>query len=119
MPPLRTEDLDYVQQSQDRVARSLALLRQPIYPWAPGPSVYGGAPHFTHVFGHAGQGMTAMAHLRDDAWELTIRDEGMRVVCTWRPDRALLLDDPGRTVPAMLKLMIAMVQDGVLPLSPP
>lgn len=109
--------LDTIQQSLDLLSRSQALLRRPIYPWDPVAGVPADAPHFTHIFAHRMQAMTAMAHRRADGWELTIRGEAGAPLCTWRPDAALLREEPATTIPALLRLMAVMAQDGVLPLA--
>lgn len=71
---------------------------------------------YTEVFAHLEQVMTAEAHERRDGWELLIRDGEGRLLCSWRPDAALLAGDADRIAPTVLRMLIAMVRNGALPL---
>ncbi|WP_424140326.1 hypothetical protein [Roseomonas chloroacetimidivorans] len=60
--------------------------------------------------------MKAAAYGRNGAWELVIQDERGQTLCTWRPDCAFFRDARISTIPTALQMMVAMVEDGVLPL---
>ena len=112
-------DVELVRRSQELVSRAQLLLRRPIYPWEAPHGVPASAPHFTHLFAHAGQAMRAAAFQRPDRWELLIHDEAGRTRCTWRPDPVLFQEDAARMVPAILGMLVALVQHGVLVLDVP
>ncbi|WP_424134435.1 hypothetical protein [Roseomonas chloroacetimidivorans] len=75
--------------------------------------------HFTCPFTYRGQPMRASAYAVDGAWELVIQDRNGRVVCTWRPDRALFQGPRVSSIPLVLQMMAAMAEDGVLALRMP
>ncbi|WP_338661799.1 hypothetical protein VQH23_16380 [Pararoseomonas sp. SCSIO 73927] len=73
-------------------------------------------PHFTDIFAHEGHAFRAVAYEAGDRWELAIIDEDGLIRCFWRPDPDMLQERPAEMVPSVLKMIIIMVKQGVLPL---
>ena len=73
----------------------------------------------SYPFRAAGLTFTIVAACRSGEWELEVRDDIGRPRNTWKPNRVMIRNDPETTIPALLRTLAAMVQDGHLPLTPP